>query len=263
MQTLGMKAMDWRLTDWGTSPAGSDSHYTEKLYRLNCMVAYGPPVGCETLYPSPYHHHDFVTMVSLNHTRKISDQALNVWRQILVQNPNAGLIIISSFSDPEIAEKSLRPRLTNAGLPMQQVSISPKLTMRQFMSLASVADFALDSFPISGGTSTLHSLWMGLPVLALNDPQFGSRSTSSATTLKGLDLNDCVADTFDQYLNIACQWIQNPSMLDALRQRCRPALEQSPLMSHSQRVQEVESAYRHMWHQFVDKQTLVPKERTP
>jgi protein O-GlcNAc transferase len=254
MQTLGMKAMDWRLTDWGTSPKGTDAHYTEKLYRLSCMAAYSPPLNCEALYPSPYHRNDFVTMVSLNHTRKLGDQALALWRDILIDNPCSGLIVIGNNRDPDLAKFALTPRLEELGLPMDRVSITPRLTMLEFMALASVADFALDSFPISGGTTTLHSLWMGLPVLALKDPNFGGMSSSSALTLMGLQLHDCVANSIDHYQEMAGQWINQPAMIDRLRERCRPALQNSPLMDHQARVQDVERAFRFMWEQYVDDQ---------
>ncbi|MFM6989867.1 MAG: tetratricopeptide repeat protein [Rhodoferax sp.] len=252
MQTLGMKAIDWRLTDWGASPAGTDSHYTEKLYRLDCMAAYAPPLNTEAQYPSPYQRNGFVTMVSMNHTRKLGHEALQVWRDILLDNPQAGLIVIGSYKDAEASHASLAPRLIAAGLPMERVSIAPRLTMLEFMGLASVADFALDSFPISGGTTTLHALWMGLPILALEDPQHGGMSSSTWTTLRGVQMHECVATSLKDYRDLASQWIQTPSLIDQLRERCRPALAASVLMDHTARVHDVENAYRDMWRTYMD-----------
>ncbi len=252
MQTLGMKAMDWRLTDHGMSPQGTDHHFTEKLYRLRCMVAYAPPLNSETLYPAPYRANGFVTMISMNHSRKLGEQALSAWRSILVENPQTGLIVIGNDKNTEIAHSSLAPRLADAGLPMNRVSIAPRLTMLEFMGLASVADFALDSFPISGGTTTLHALWMGLPILALNDPLHGGMSSSTAATLSSLGLNECVASNIEQYKAIASHWINNPPQIEQLRQRCRPSLQNSVLMDHSARVKELETAFRFMWDSYVD-----------
>ncbi len=251
MQTLGMKAMDWRLTDWATSPPGSEQNYTEKLYRLDCMAAYAPPLNCETQYPSPHHSNGYVTMVSMNNTRKLGDQALEVWRDILLSNPNSGLMFIGSDRDAERSHASIAPRLMALGYPMERVSIAPRLTMIQFMNLASIADFALDSFPISGGTTTFHALWMGLPILGLDDPERGGMSSSTANTLRGLQFEQCVAKDLQDYLNIASSWINNSSVIDELRSQCRPALESCAMMDHSARVAEVENAYRFMWNDYV------------
>jgi predicted O-linked N-acetylglucosamine transferase (SPINDLY family) len=252
MQTLGMKAMDWRLTDHGMSPEGTDAHFTEKLYRLRCMAAYSPPLNSETLYPAPYRENGFVTMISMNHSRKLGDQALSAWRDILLENPQSGLIVVGNDKNPEIAHASIAPRLSDAGLPMNRVSIAPRLTMLEFMGLASIADFALDSFPISGGTTTLHALWMGLPTLALNDPLHGGMSSSTAATLNGLGLNECVANNIEQYKAMASHWINNPKQIEQLRQRCRPALQNSVLMDHPARVEELETAFQFMWDSYLN-----------
>lgn len=251
MQTLGMKAIDWRLTDWGMSPEGVDAHYTEKLYRLSCMATYAPPLNSEAQYPSPHHQNGFVTMVSMNHTRKLGNDALHLWRDILLDNPQSGLIVIGSYKDEKASHDSLAPRLAAAGLPMDRVSISPRLTMLEFMGLASVADFALDSFPISGGTTTLHALWMGLPIIALEDPLHGGMSSSTASTLRGLNLDACVTASLTQYRQLAAELIRNPGLIDDLRSQCRPAIAGSDLMDHAARVMEVELAYRRMWEQYV------------
>ena len=251
MQTLGMKGIDYRLTDWSMSPVGTDAHYTEKLYRLNCMAAYAPPLNSETQYPSPHHQNGFVTMVSMNHTRKLGNDALHLWRDILLDNPQSGLIVIGSYKDEKASHDSLAPRLTAAGLPMDRVSITPRLTMLEFMGLASVADFALDSFPISGGTTTLHALWMGLPILALEDPLHGGMSSSTASTLRGLHLDACVSTSLTQYRKLAAEWIRTPCLIDNLRARCRPAIAGSVLMDHDARVMEVELAYRRMCEKYV------------
>jgi predicted O-linked N-acetylglucosamine transferase (SPINDLY family) len=244
MQTLGMKAMDWRLTDWAISPEGTDAHYTEKLWRLDCMVGYAPPSDCEAQYPSPYIRNGYVTMVSMNHTRKISDQALETWREILVQNPNSGLILISSYEDPKLAQSSMNERLEKIGMPMNQVSISRRLSMKEFMSLASVADFALDSFPISGGTTTLHGLWMGLPILTLNDQDHGGMGCATAQTLKGLNLHECVTETRSAYLEKATNWIRNPLNVEKIRAESRTSLLNSHLMAHTQNILQLENFYK-------------------
>ena len=43
MNTLGMKGMDYRLTDGSTDPVGHEAFYSEKLFRLECMASYVPP----------------------------------------------------------------------------------------------------------------------------------------------------------------------------------------------------------------------------
>lgn len=257
MQTLGMKAMDWRLTDHSTSPPGSDAHYTERLWRLQSMVSYTPPLNADTLYDSPWRTNGYVTMVCLNHSRKISDEALQAWSRILHENPASGLMLISSEGKPE-QDHGLQARLTAHGLPTDRVVVLERQTMAAFLRMASVADFALDPFPISGGTTTLHALWTGLPTVALDRSAQGGMQGAAAAIEKGCLLDDMVATTVDDYVALAGQWIREPERIDAARARCRPGLQASAVMQHAERTRELEAALRGMWHRICEAQGASP-----
>jgi len=235
--------MDYRITDLGMCPLGTDANYTEKLIRLKCMSSYLPPTHSEKQYPSPYHHNGHVTMVSLNNSRKLSDITLQTWCEILNENTNAGLIIISTERTQESAQQELSARLEKFNAPMDRVAISARLNMMDFMQIASIADFALDPFPISGGTTTYHTLWMGLPILTLNsDSDLGVSSSTSATML-GIGMPGCVANGIEEYKSKAKEWINNSEAIDLRRLRARPQFAKCALMAHEERTRELEDAY--------------------
>ena len=251
MQTLGMKEMDYRFTDHLFCPPGSESHYVERLCRLSCLTAYAPPVNCDQLHESPWRERGFVTMVSLNHTRKISQDVLLLWRQVLEDNPNSGLIIVSAESTQEGADALLKPRLESLQMPMSRIAVTPRLALLEFMNLGRIADFALDSMPISGGVTTFHTLWMGLPVLTIRLDQPMPLSAYTANILKTAGLDDCIVESSEEFLLRASSWINQPEQLDELRQRCRFQLQSSPYMDHAARVHELEQQYRQMWHDYL------------
>jgi len=250
MQTLGMRAMDWRLTDHAATPLATDDFYTERLYRLNCMVTYTPPLNADELYDSPYKTNGYVTMVCLNHSRKISDEALQVWARILNENPQAGLILISSEKASETSLLEFEARIKRQGLPLERVTVTGRLTMAAFMRMAMVADFALDSFPVSGGTTTLHALWMGLPTLTLDKTESGAIQGATAAIQRGCGLADAVAQDIDDYVSKAGDWIREPQKIDALRAHCRSGIKTSDLMAYEVRTRELEAAYRLMWKEY-------------
>ena len=53
-----------------------------------------------------------------------------------------------------------------------------------------MADFALDTFPVSGGTVTLHSLWIGLPSVTLGGAgQTGMNNSAASIFISAGDLS--------------------------------------------------------------------------
>ena len=190
-------------------------------------------------------------MISLNHTRKLSQNALACWCDILVQNPNSGLIVVTSEATEADNHNHFNSRLVDHGFPMDRVSLVPRLSMLEYMNVASVADFALDSFPVSGGVTTLHALWMGLPVLTMTPETAIAMQTYSGNTLRLVGLHDCVTGSNQEVVTRAAEWIRNPALIDELRQRTRSNLVASPFMNHEARVRELETFFREMWRRFL------------
>ena len=242
--------MDYRLTDSMSCPDGSEDYYTENLYRLQCFTAYQPPLTSDDTPLSPWKKNSYVTMISLNHSRKVSDDALILWRDVLKNNPKAKLIIVSTERTQEGANAIFIPRLERLALPLDRIEIKSKLSMRDFMRLAFYADFALDSTPISGGVTTFHTLWMGLPVLTMQPEKPISLFSYTANILRTLGLDRCIADSPDHFQKLASNLINQPELIDALRAESRQRLLTSPYLDHMARTKELELAYRQLWHEY-------------
>jgi predicted O-linked N-acetylglucosamine transferase (SPINDLY family) len=113
------------------------------------------------------------------------------------------------------------------------------------MQLGCIADIALDTSPVSGGTTTLHALWMGLPLVALRADE--AAASASANTLAGLGYPEWVADDADGYLQRVLALIDSPSRLREHRATVRARMANSPLMDYPGRTRELEHAFRLMW----------------
>jgi predicted O-linked N-acetylglucosamine transferase (SPINDLY family) len=245
MGTLGMQAIDYRLTDYGTDPAGNDQWYMEKLFRLTCMASYSPPADSPISPEPPMLENGAPTLISLNNSKKITDEMLLLWGKILAERPDATLIIHVQELRTEDAVASMQPRLERLGLPLDQIIISRSVSLAEFMQRGFVADIALDTSPISGGTTTLHALWMGLPVIALDAKD--ATSSSSARILQGFGLGEWVADDEDAYIAKVLALMNNPDQLRAHRATTRANMLSNPLMDYRGRCAELERAYRLMW----------------
>jgi predicted O-linked N-acetylglucosamine transferase (SPINDLY family) len=119
------------------------------------------------------------------------------------------------------------------------------MDLNGFMQMGNFIDIALDTAPLSGGTTTLHSLWMGLPVVCMRAEQSFSNSTAAAMTALGMP--ELASDTEEDYIATAVTLANSPDMLRQFRASIRPRLESSFLMDYDGFVADMENAYRLMW----------------
>ena len=121
------------------------------------------------------------------------------------------------------------------------------------MEMGHLADVMLDTAPISGGTTTLHALWMGLPVVTL-DAERGV-DASSASILRVVGFGDEVAASEEEYVQRALQFIDDTEYLTQRRKIARPQMEACGYMNYSERTQEVEQTFQLMWLNYLNGNT--------
>lgn len=245
MQTLGMKAMDYRLVDAGIAPPSHAPYYSESLFYLEAMACYAPPTYAPLCEEPPMLRNGYPTLISLNSSGKITDEMLRVWAKILHERVDARLIILVKEDSADAAQAHMQPRVEAAGMPLERVSVLHQQSLRQFMELGHIADIALDTSPISGGTTTLHTLWMGMPVVTLD----GVRGVESSTALilKGLGFGGEVTQDLESYIDATLSLMERHSHLQELRRNMREQLRSSWVMDYATRTAELEKSFRLMW----------------
>ncbi len=245
MQTLGMKAMDYRLMDLGSAPLSHDQHYAETLFRVNCMASYLPPAYAPLCDEPPMLRNGYPTLVSLNSSAKITDEMLRIWARILYAREDARLIILVKEDSADAAQAHMQPRVEAAGMPLDRVSVMSQQPLNQFMEMGHIADIALDTSPISGGTTTLHALWMGMLIVTMEANRGVEAST--ARTLRGLGFGGEIAKDEQGYVEAALLLMSSPERLAQMRLDAREHMRKSVLMDYAKRTRELETAYRLMW----------------
>lgn len=245
MHTLGMKAMDYRLVGIDTQHLQLEKFHSETLFYLQGLICYAPPAYAPLCEEPPIARNKFPTLVSLNNSAKISDEILHVWAKILRKCGDARLIILVKEDNAEAAQMHMQPRVAAAGMPLERVLVLPQLSINQFMEIGHIADIALDTSPISGGTTSLHALWMGMPIITLDAERDAEAAT--ARILKSLGMGGVIAKNADDYVSGALHLMANPEHLRQQRLVLRDRLRHSYLMDYGVRIAEMEKAYRLMW----------------
>jgi len=187
----------------------------------------------------------YPTLVSLNSSAKITDEMLGIWARILHLREDARLIIMVKEENVDAAQAHMQPRVEAAGMPLDRVSVLPQQPLKQFMEMGHIADIMLDTSPVSGGTTTLHALWMGMLIVTMD----AGRDVDAATarTLRSFGFGGEIAKNEQGYIDAALLLMNSPERLKKRRLVQRDAMRRTDLMNYSERTAGLERAFRLMW----------------
>ncbi len=174
--TTGLAAMDYYLTDRFILPAGQYDHlFTEKLLRLPVSAPFQPAADAPDVVAPPALANGYVTFGSFNRLSKISRAVVAAWAGLLRAVPTARLLVAGL---PDHGHKSLLPWFAEEGIAPERLRFHGRTGMHDYLALHNEVDICLDTFPYSGGTTTLHAMWMGVPTLTLAGETAAGRQTA-------------------------------------------------------------------------------------
>jgi protein O-GlcNAc transferase len=236
--TTGLSQMDWRITTRAMAPDELKSYYTEKLFYLPCLGGWAPMDASPNICKLPALKNKYVTFGSLNDRRKINDDMLAAWSTLLARIPTARLIIISHDIDIGDFREKLQSIFKRHQVEKRIELLNAK-PLKEFLALMNKIDINLDPFPVSGGTTTLHAAWMGLPTITLNGDTEQSRV--SASIIKPLGLEECITENMQDYIDAAVKLANDTKRLATLRGCLRQRLAEQLRVGNETIVRALEA----------------------
>ena len=238
--TTGVDAIDYRVTDRFLDPPPESSHYSEaSLHLSHCYWCYSaPPLkpsAAQRLAGPP-------TFGCLNNFAKVTDVTLELWARLLKRVPEARLLVYAR-ADPH--QQRVRRALRGAGVDESRAAFVGYQSLAAYLETYREIDVGLDPHPYGGGTTSCDALWMGVPVVTLAGRTAVSRA--GTTLLRNVGLDDLVARSADQYVDLAAELIRDAGRLAALRRDLRGRLESSPVMDARAFARGFEAALRTAW----------------
>ena len=239
-----------RITDRWADPPGMTEHlHEEPLVRLDRPFAcYEPPRESPEVGPLPADRTGFVTFGLFHQRPKLNEKAALVWAEILRQTPNSRLLLHNVYGAeppaPEEFDDPIVQTLVRNGVGIDRIQLVGRLPLLDHLALFNRIDIALDAFPRAGMTTTLESLWMGVPVITLAGEAHLGRVGVSFLTAVGLeeliggDARDYAAKAMDLALDIP--------RLRMLRSELRPRMRSSALTDTAGFARAIEQIYQRL-----------------
>ncbi|MFN9734051.1 MAG: O-linked N-acetylglucosamine transferase, SPINDLY family protein, partial [Microcystis sp.] len=102
-----------------------------------------------------------------------------------------------------------------------------------------------DTYPFTGGMTTLDVLWMGIPLVTKVGQQWSSRN--SYTLMVNAGISEGIAWSDEEYIDWGIKLGKDEQLRRKVIAKLDESRKTSPIWNARQFTKNVESAYRQMW----------------
>lgn len=246
INTTGLKAIDYLLTDWIETPEGVDSEYVEKLVRMpDDYICFTPPADSPEVNESPFKESGFITFGCFNNPIKVNPVLLEKWAVLMNQVPESRLFLKSKQYGNEFYSRRIEALMQGFGIPKERLIFEGYSPHHQLLEAYNRVDIALDPWPYSGGLTTCEALWMGVPVITYPGPTFAGRHAASHVHNAGYP--EWIAESWEEYIQKVVELVADREALAKVRDGLRDKVAASPLCNGARFGAALGAAFLEMW----------------
>lgn len=247
--TTGVAEIDYLIADRWVLPASEGGYFTEKIWHLpETRLCFTPPDVDIQVVPLPALRNGNVTFGCFNNLSKMNDEVVALWATVLRQVADSRLLLKAKQLREESVRDGVLARFATHGIGRDRIALEGPESREKYFAAYNRVDIALDPFPYPGGTTSVESLWMGVPVLTLTGDRFLSRQ--GVGILMNAGLPDWVATDKDDYIAKAVSHAHDVQALAVLREKLRARALASPLFDAPRFARQLDVALREMWRQW-------------
>lgn len=252
INTTGISAIDYLISDVIETPAGSDGQYVEKLIRLpDDYICYDPPVGyAPKVGALPALKNRYITLGCFNNAIKLNPVLLKEWAALLDRLPGAMLFLKSHQYNNKELVMSLYQTMEEFGVHEGRIVVEGPSSHQELLEAYNKVDIALDSWPYSGGLTTCEALFMGVPVVTMPGPTFAGRHSS--THLVNAGMPELVSNSWEEYRERVIELASDLDSLATIRKHLRQVLLESPVCDARRFAGHFTDAVRAIWQRYCE-----------
>jgi predicted O-linked N-acetylglucosamine transferase (SPINDLY family) len=252
LQSLGLSEIDYIIADNFSIPENFENLYIEKIIRLpNVWSNLSLSKLNNTISQiTPAIKNKYITFGSFNHSKKINYKVIKTWSSVLRSLPSSKLIIQlgTGFYDDKFINELKESFLKNGVQDDQLIINTKRLDRKDLLELYNQIDISLDTFPYSGGTTSLESIAMCVPIITLYGSLFLSRTGYSVNMNSGL--KDWCCKDEEEYIKKAIYFSSDIEKLNDIRLNLYNNRQNNPIFNSKIFAQDFISALENSWNNY-------------
>ncbi len=243
--TLGIPEIDFLLADDCVVRAEEEKFYTEQIYKFassyNHCDLYGIP---DHSSESPCEQNGYITFGSFNTFHKISRDVIDTWIELMLKTDNSRILFDSRSMQAETDIRYYKDLFVQKGVDAGRLLFRANIERKDFLNSYNDVDISLDPFPYTGGTTTLESLLMGVPLVTIMGDKWSARLSS--TTLLAIKHDELIAKDREEYLVKLIELANDKDRIINYRKNLRQDMLNSDLQIDKY-VANFEKALKDIW----------------
>lgn len=249
----GIPAIDYFIADPYVLPEDAQDSYQETIWRL--PQTYVAVDGFEVVTPTLRRDQleipiDAIIYLSAQKGYKRHPETIRLQMQVLKEVPNS-YFLIKGIADELIIRQFFTELAEEVGVDPGRLRFLPtdpnELVHRANLA---IADVVLDTYPFNGATTTLETLWMGIPLVTRVGEQFAARN--SYAFMMNVGLTEGIAWTDEEYVEWGIRLGKDEALRWKVAGKLKASRQTSPLWNAKEFTREMEKAYKQMWAKYVD-----------
>ncbi|MDJ0676959.1 MAG: hypothetical protein QNJ36_16525 [Calothrix sp. MO_167.B42] len=250
----GFPTVDYFIADNYVLPESAQDYYHEKIWRLpqNYIGIDGFAVGIPTISRESLDiPNDGIIYFSGQTGLKRNPHNIQLQMQIIKQVPNSYFLLKSYRSNHQDLKDFITPIAEAEGVDLECLRFLPSAPSEiEHRANLAIADIVLDTYPYNGATTTLETLWMGIPLVTRVGEQFAARN--SYTMMMNVGVEEGIAWTDEEYVEWGVRLGKDETLRQQVTWKLRQSRQTSPLWNGKQFAREMENAYEQMWQRYVE-----------
>jgi predicted O-linked N-acetylglucosamine transferase (SPINDLY family) len=249
----GIPMIDYYIADPYVLPDYAEEHYVEKIWRLpqTYLAVDGFELGVPTLRREELGiSEDAIVYWSGQSSYKRHPETVRSQLQIIQAVPNSYLLI-KGITDETSIQQFFLQMAADLGVDSSRLRFLPNVAAEAVhRANLAIADVVLDTYPYNGATTTLETLWMGIPLVTRVGEHFSSRN--SYTMMVNAGITEGISWTNEEYVEWGVRFGKEPELRKQVAWKLWKSRQTAPLWNAKAFTQEMEKAYQQMWQGYVN-----------
>lgn len=247
--TYGMTEVDYVISDpWLNGEENANYFDEQPLEMPQSFLTIGDYYEKEIAVEPARNRKGYLTFGSLGNIYKLNKKTIQLWSRILSLVPDSRMYLNHPAYDLQTSREAVLAEFSRNGIPSDRVDIVwERHPSGSHLRYYNAMDISLDTLPLTGGTTTVDSLWMAVPVITLVGQAHAQRLSYSIINNAGVNMDDCISFSEDEYVQRAVDLAGNPARLDELRASIPDAMHRSILCDPASFTRQMESLYIRAW----------------